>query len=172
MAILASSCVSGTQFSGSANPEHLRGDLWHLEQFSDSTGRVSRATARLTVEFAAGGRVGGAAGPNGYGGYYSATSQGTLRISDVVTTLIGGPEADQAGAYLYHLTHARSFEASERDLRIWYSDRGFLHFRRTPSSRATAWDLRLPFAPGNDADSGAASPMLTWGLVEVSSERT
>lgn len=117
-------------FEGAGDPALLRGDPWRLERIASGSGSVSSARAKLTVLFTADGRVGGAAGPNGYGGRYTATAAGELRMEEIVSTLIGGPEADQAGEYLGSMVHAHAFEATPTELRLHVPDGGFLHFRR------------------------------------------
>jgi heat shock protein HslJ len=117
-------------FVGFSDPAALQGTAWQLVTFADSAGRIESAGARLTVTFSADGRVGGQAGPNSFGGVYSADASGRIDVRDVVTTLIGGADAERAGKYLGHLTGARAFVTRDGELRVHYADRGFLHFRR------------------------------------------
>jgi heat shock protein HslJ len=117
-------------FTGRAEPAMLAGEPWVLVEFADSAGRVTAVRARFTAAFSHGGRVGGSAGPNAYGGDYSAGPDGSIRFSDVASTLIGGPEASTAGRYFVGLIVAHRFEVDSRELRIHFGERGYLHFRR------------------------------------------
>ncbi|HEV2149767.1 MAG TPA: META domain-containing protein [Longimicrobiaceae bacterium] len=124
------SAVEPELFQGSQDPALLPGDPWRLERIASSAGTISSARAKLTVHFTAEGRLGGAAGPNGYGGRYTATPAGQIRMEEVVTTLIGGPEAERAGGYLSSMVRAHSFEATPAELRLYFGEAGHLHFRR------------------------------------------
>lgn len=127
------SCSSATApelADGTRDPALLQGAAWTLVGFAPASGDFSAARARFTARFGADGRVGGQAGPNVYGGFYTATAEGTIQAREVVSTLIGGPEADQAGKYLNALARAHSFEVTPTELLLRFEERGVLHFRR------------------------------------------
>lgn len=131
--LAVSSCspaISRTPFRGAPDPALLTGGYWRLAYLASSSGRVSRARAPLTVHFTANGRVQGGAGGNVYGGFYTTTPAGAIRIREGITTLIGGPEAERAGHYSAQMMQAHSFEVTSTDLRLHLERGGFLHFRR------------------------------------------
>jgi heat shock protein HslJ len=127
------SCSSATApelAGGTRDPALLQGPAWTLVGFAPASGDFSAARARFIVRVGADGRVGGEAGPNVYGGLYTATPEGAIQAREVVSTLIGGPEAEQAGEYLNAMVRARSFEVTPTELLLRFDGRGVLHFRR------------------------------------------
>ncbi|HEX2187984.1 MAG TPA: META domain-containing protein [Longimicrobiaceae bacterium] len=126
-------CTTATgpaPFVADRDPVLLPGGTWSLVQAAAAGGDVSTPRARLTARFTADGRVGGRAGPNHYGGEYTAGGAGEIALAGLVTTLIGGPEAEEAGEYLERMSRARSFEVTPGELRLHLPDGGWLHFRR------------------------------------------
>lgn len=126
--------VEPESFQGSQDPALLLGEPWRLEQIASPSGTDSPAQTRFTILFTAGGTVHGAAGPNGYGGPYAAAPTGDLRIGEVTSTLIGGPEADRAAKYLALAVQAHSFKVTSTELRLYFGQERFLHFRRDTQS--------------------------------------
>lgn len=127
------SCGSATApelAGGTRDPALLQGPAWDLVGFAPASGDFTAARARFIVRFGADGRVGGEAGPNVYGGSYTASAGGAIQVRDLVGTLIGGPEAEQAGKYQEGLLRARSFEVTPTELLLRFDGRGVLHFRR------------------------------------------
>lgn len=124
-------CTSTFEPFGTADPELLPGGSWRLERIdADGNGTGAPVAAELSVGFSSAGEVGGMAGPNHYGGSYSASSSGAMQMSNVTSTLIGGEDAERAAEYLQHMVRARSFQVSDTELRLRFSDRGVLIFRR------------------------------------------
>jgi heat shock protein HslJ len=135
-ALLAlSACSSPTDsdlpsfFQGSTDPGHLQGTIWTLTEAVPVTGFPDSADVRVTLRFFPD-RVGGYAGPNSYGGEYSATSHGTLRMSELVMTLIGGSEAEEAASYLGRIADVRSFRVTSDELLLDLGEHGIYKFRR------------------------------------------
>lgn len=123
-------CTSTFEPFGTADPELLPGG-WRLERVdADGNGTGAPVAAELHVTFSSEGQVGGMAGPNHYGGSYAASVSGALQFSNVTSTLIGGPDAERAAEYLQHMVRAHSFQVSETELRLRFSDRGVLIFRK------------------------------------------
>lgn len=131
LGLLSCSSVTLPEIAGGTrDPVLLQGQTWTLVRFATASGDVSEPNARFTVRFGADGRLGGQAGPNVYGGAYTATSTGTIHPRDVISTAIGGPEAERAGKYLYWMTRAHSFEVTPTELLLRFEERGALYFRR------------------------------------------
>jgi heat shock protein HslJ len=114
----------------SRDPALLVDGTWKLQQSVLPSGFSVRATATLTAHFNPNGHVGGYAGPNSYSGTYVAGRDGTIALSEVISTLIGGSEAERAGAYQYRMMRAAEFEVGEGELRLYSADGGYLLFRR------------------------------------------
>lgn len=135
-AVLLAACSgpSGPAVELSRDPVLLVGATWRLHQVTLPSGFSVQANARLTARFGTEGRVGGLAGPNGYGATYVAGQEGTIAISDAVSTMIGGPEAERGGEYLWQMVNAREFEVAPTELRIYRAEGGYLLFRRESPS--------------------------------------
>lgn len=67
-------------------------------------------------------------------GRYDARQDGSIRIEEILSTLIGGAEAEETGRYLAWMQQAAGFEVSASALRLHLPGDGFLHFRREPAS--------------------------------------
>ncbi|HYJ77987.1 MAG TPA: META domain-containing protein [Longimicrobiaceae bacterium] len=125
----ACSSTSGP-FDGTTDPALLADRSWRLERVdADGNGSGAPVAADLSVTFTSSGGVGGMAGPNHYGGSYSASASGDIELSNVTSTLIGGPDAERAGEYLQHMLRAHSFTVTATELRLRFSARGVLIFR-------------------------------------------
>lgn len=124
-------CTSTFEPLDGADPALLPGGSWRLERIAtDPGGDGVPVAVQLSAGFSADGQVGGMAGPNSYGGSYSASASGVIQVSNVTSTLIGGEEAERAFEYLQHMTRVRSFTVTQDELRLQFSDRGVLIFRR------------------------------------------
>jgi heat shock protein HslJ len=134
-AALLAACSGPTGPAGELRPEPalLLGGTWRLQQVTLPWGVSVSAGAKLTASFGPEGRVGGAAGPNGYGATYVAGADGSIAVSDAISTLIGGPEAERAGAYLAAMLRATAFEVAGTELRLYSPGGGYLLFRRESS---------------------------------------
>jgi hypothetical protein len=130
-----STCSSPTDinlpafFQGSTDPGHLQGTIWTLTEAVPVTGVPDSVDVRVTLRFFPD-RVGGYAGPNSYGGDYLATSHGSLRMSELMMTLIGGSEAEEAASYLGRIADVRSFRVNSDELLLNLGEHGIYKFRR------------------------------------------
>ena len=104
-----SSCSASTEpfpIDGDTNPALLAGKPWRLVQFAGADGDAILARATLTVQFT-GAQYGGLAGPNHYGGAYTATGGGDIVLEHPTSTLIGGPGAEEGARYLLRMALAK-----------------------------------------------------------------
>jgi heat shock protein HslJ len=122
--------ITASGFEGRPDVALLRAGTWELVALSTSGGRVSPARAKLTATFGVNGRVEGMAGPNAYGGAYSATPDGSFEVDHLISTLIGGRDAEVSGGYLRQMTSARRFLVDQNRLRLHHSDGTILQFGR------------------------------------------
>ena len=131
-AVLLAACSgpTGPAVELGRDPALLVGATWRLQQVTLPAGFSVPANARFTASFGPEGRVGGSAGPNGYGATYVAGEDGTIAIKDAVSTLVGGPEAERAGRHLLAMVRSVQFEVAETELRLYSADGGYLLFRR------------------------------------------
>lgn len=128
--LAACSGPSGPAVELSRDPGLLVGAAWRLQQVTLPSGFSVPANAEVTAHFDTDGSVGGSAGPNGYGATYVAGQDGTIAISDAVSTMIGGPEAERGGQYLLAMVRSVEFAVAETELRLYSADGGYLLFRR------------------------------------------
>lgn len=108
----------------------LPGPEWTLVGVRVEDGAPIRVDVRFTARFEDQ-YVGGIAGPNAYGGEFEADDEGMLAVSDLVSTLIGGPEAEKGIELLRLLGRAYAFEAGPNELRIYATGDVVLRFERS-----------------------------------------
>lgn len=116
-------------FVATTDPALLQGVEWTLVAATDANASTRLVRVDFSATFADA-RVAGRAGPNWYGGTYEADGAGRLVLVDVWSTLIGGREAEAAGALLVKLADAHAFEVSADRLRIRTGSGAILHFAR------------------------------------------
>jgi heat shock protein HslJ len=121
-----------------ATPDALHGTSWQLDSFGPADAAVAPGAA-ITLEFSAGGQVGGHSGCNNYGGSYTV-QESRLHITEIVSTLKACDDEalnDQEGQYLTALRTASRLALAGDGLTIWYGeDEGALRF--VPLAAATA----------------------------------
>jgi heat shock protein HslJ len=128
--LAACSPITASRFDGLPDLALLRADTWELVALSTSGGWVSPARAKLTATFGGNGRVEGMAGPNSYGGGYTATPDGSFEVNNLMSTHIGGRDAEVSGGYLQQMRSAQRFLVAQNRLRLYLSDGTFLQFSR------------------------------------------
>lgn len=110
------------------DPDLVTGS-WTLVRFVTESGRVE--TPAVVVSMMAdieGFR--GVAGPNHFGGAYDAAEEGAFLVTDLVSTDIGGPQAEIAQRYLLALGDASRYGVNARDLLVYTTSGAILVFRR------------------------------------------
>ena len=108
-------------------PADLTGKLWSANGVTDDKGGLTSLVSgsRITLEFFAGGKLGGSAGVNLYGASYTAGDGGAITIGPeiVATTMAGDPDVmAQEQAYLDALPRAATWAVHDGEL--WLRDAG------------------------------------------------
>lgn len=80
LGLLAAACGAGGQ------GEQLTGSHWTLTSLNGAP--LAEGSAPITLEFSSATEVGGQGGCNGYGGNYSASANGSISFSQIVSTLM------------------------------------------------------------------------------------
>jgi len=116
---------SAVRLATPAAPDSLANIQWELVSY----GALGAETpvlepGQITLAFEAGGRAGGSAGCNTYGGSYQVKGD-TISFSAVTSTLMACADdgvMDQEQRYLQALESASRFALTETGLTIWYDD--------------------------------------------------
>lgn len=103
---------------------------WRLVRLANTAGREVDVSGEFTLQLSSGGQASGRAGPNHFAGKYHATSFGDLHFDSLVTTLIGGADAESGAHYLAQLAEARRYRATPEELRVFGPEGDYMHFRR------------------------------------------
>jgi len=106
---LLGALLTGCAASGSA--ASLEGTSWRLQSWPESA--LDPADYNLTIRFEDG-SLGGTSAVNSYGGPYTATSGGDLKIGEMASTLMAGSEGAMRAeaAYLERLQQAVKYTLS------------------------------------------------------------
>jgi heat shock protein HslJ len=131
LALAVTACHSSVlePLSGTTDPKLLQGGQWSLVTVTARREAPREVSVELTVSFEVS-RLSGKAGPNSYAGEYEVDVGGHLDVMGLTTTLIGGPEAEIAGALLVKLSQATAFEVTPGRLRVRTLDGTILDFER------------------------------------------
>ncbi|QPC83898.1 META domain-containing protein [Phototrophicus methaneseepsis] len=112
----------------------LAGTQWELVAFGDVDGeRPVLEETNLTLAFDEEGFVSGNGGCNGFGGNYTADSEGALSISEIISTMMACADDDatqQESIYLSALQSAMSYEITDEQLIIHYGEATSLIFEQ------------------------------------------
>lgn len=80
--------LAGVAVAAPGLPQQVVGPEWRLVSYQGADGQTTDVSANeITIRFAADGTVSGSGGCNGYRGTYTADTNGTLTLSQVVATL-------------------------------------------------------------------------------------
>ena len=109
----------------SAGTNPLIGTIWQLTAMSEGDlDAPITPNAQVTLEFDAGGQVGGNAGCNTFGGSYTVDAE-TIEFGDLFSTLMACADMDVMEVeqrYLDALNTANRFAIEGDQLTIWYGD--------------------------------------------------
>ena len=116
--------------AGGVPPAPLVGSEWRLVRIALAGGGEVRPGAgeTHTLAFLPGGRFGGQAHCNRYGGSYTLAGDDTVAFGDAATTLMACPGPTTADAYLRALAAATRFEQRGDGLLLHTADGRTLHF--------------------------------------------
>ncbi len=108
----------------STDPAALRSDYAWVAVAAVSDGKaVAFPATGFSAIFAADDYLSGDVAPNGYGGSYTASADGSLSVSDTFySTAIGGGDERLARAFLSELSQATRFEVEGRTLQVRSED--------------------------------------------------
>jgi heat shock protein HslJ len=97
------------QADNGTNPKNLVIPRWDLVSLVVDGVETSLPPTHQTIQFTADGLVNGEAACNAFGGSYQASSDGTITLSDMVSTLRFCESMEQETAYLKGLGQVRQF---------------------------------------------------------------
>lgn len=141
LAVSAGACRESTLYpnrvTGDRNSEETEKGLtlhdvygieWRLESFEDlRTGDVTNVPdgQSLTLTFTQDG-VGGSSDCNAYGGNYSAGDDGTISITNIITTYVACGPGSLEGPFITGLQEATSYRITNQALRLYNADKSQL----------------------------------------------
>ena len=110
---LAVGCSAG----GEQNPELLEGKTWvavEINPYGDTVGSGEVESSAVFEDSA----VGGNGGVNSYSGVLDVSADGKMTITEIVSTLMAGPEPamSQETAFFDALARVERFEVTESEL--------------------------------------------------------
>ncbi|MEO5952683.1 MAG: META domain-containing protein [Chloroflexia bacterium] len=119
---------------GSANAQHagLSGTAWKLTSIKSSTGVKNTADQNITLNFDSNGHAVGQSTCNSYGGDYAAGNDGSLTLSQIISTLracVDNALMDLEREYYDALNTVSSYITSGDTLEITYANNGVLIFQ-------------------------------------------
>lgn len=116
-ALLAAGLAGGCSSDSERDPAVLEGKSWVAVEI-DGIGEVGGADGVESTAQFAGTSVGGAGGVNSYSGVVVASSDGKMAITELVSTLMAGPEPamSQETAFMDALAETANFEVTETEL--------------------------------------------------------
>ena len=115
--LLVAAIAGGCSSDSERDPALLEGKTWAAVDIAQ-VGEVGGAGGVQSTAQYSGSTVGGAGGVNSYSGVVAATSDGKMAITELVSTLMAGPEPamSQEIAFLAALENTASFKVTETEL--------------------------------------------------------
>jgi heat shock protein HslJ len=160
--------VSGCGGGGAGQADDskaLEGKAWKAVQIAGVTKLETTKGRAATATFSAG-RAGGSGSVNSWGGAYTTGPGNTIRISDVVTTEMAGPQnlMDQEAAYYAALPKAVTYKVMADSL-ILYDDKGtvLVSYEVIPPAplAGTVWQATPLSTGGPDQAVSSDDPVIT-----------
>lgn len=163
LVVSASGCGGGG--AQADDSKALEGKVWTAVQIAGATTLDTTKGTAATATFSAG-RVGGSGSVNSWGGTYTTGPGNTIRISEIVTTEMAGPDnlMRQEAAYYAALPKAATYQVTA-DLLTLFDDKGavLVKYEAVPPTplTGTTWQTYGVSASDPNQPVSSDSPVIT-----------